>query len=76
MDEVGLQIGCIWGCMFVTHARQRSAYIADSENRESVIIMETISAGGRVILLTALMQRAIFKKKLFITISATISYSL
>jgi hypothetical protein len=64
-DETGFRIGCLRGQLVLTHTNQKAVYIADPENRESITIIEAISAKGLTIDPLVIMQGVIFKEKHF-----------
>jgi hypothetical protein len=64
-DETGFRIGCLRGQLVLTHTNNKAVYIADPENRETIIVIEAISASGATIDPLVIMQGVVFLKKHF-----------
>jgi hypothetical protein len=47
MDEIGITLGICTNTRVLRDARRKKAYIKSPENREWVLIIESISADGR-----------------------------
>ena len=63
--ETGFKVGCLHGRLVVTHTDQKAVYMAGSHYRESLTIIETVSADRRVVDLMAIIQGVIFEEKHF-----------
>jgi hypothetical protein len=49
MDETGFRISVLNGKIVITHLNMKAIYLANSDNRESLTMIETMSAGGEAI---------------------------
>ncbi|PMD15281.1 hypothetical protein NA56DRAFT_693366 [Hyaloscypha hepaticicola] len=49
MDEIGFRIGVLRGRIVITHLNTKAVYLADPDNRESLIAIETIYVNGTTI---------------------------
>jgi len=64
-DETGFRIGCLRGQLVFTSIDNRAVYLSDPENRESITVVETVSAVGKSIDPFVIMSGAILKEKHF-----------
>ena len=48
-DEIGFRIGCLRGRVVIIPADVKAVYLADPDNRESITVLECVSAGGQSI---------------------------
>lgn len=64
-DETGFQIRCLRKRLVVTNSNQKAPYVSDPDCRESITIVEMVSADGRVSDPLVIIQGAIFMEKHF-----------
>ena len=65
MDETGFRIGCLGGHVVITHISTRVVYLADSDVRDWVTAIETISASGKTIPVMLILSSSIMQQKHF-----------
>jgi len=62
-DEIGFRIGCLRGRVVIVPADVKAIYLADPDNRESITVLECVSAGGRSIAPFIIMKGEILMDK-------------
>jgi hypothetical protein len=62
-DEIGFRIGCLRGRVVIVPADVKAIYLADPDNRESITVLECVSAGGNSISPLILMKGEILMEK-------------
>ncbi|PVH68777.1 DDE-domain-containing protein [Cadophora sp. DSE1049] len=65
MDEIGFRVGCISSTTVITHKNIRKVYTCDPVDRESVSVIECISAAGYAIDCYIIMPGAVYLEKMF-----------
>jgi hypothetical protein len=65
MDKTGFRIGVLNGKIIITYLNTKAVYLADPDNRESLTVIETISAGGKVIALFLILKGEILLEEYF-----------
>jgi hypothetical protein len=65
MDETGFYIGILNGKIVIIHLNTKAVYLADPDNRESLTVIETISAGGKAIALFLILKGEILVEEHF-----------
>ena len=56
MDETGFRISVLNGKIIIIYLNTKAVYLADLDNRESLTVIETISASGEVIALFLILK--------------------
>jgi hypothetical protein len=64
-DETGFRIGCLRGSIVSVRSTTKVVYLADSDNRESITVMEAISAAGKSSPPMIIMAGILMKEKHF-----------
>jgi hypothetical protein len=65
MDETGFYIGVLNGKIIIIYLNTKAVYLADPDNRESLTIIETISARGEAIALFLILKGEILLEEYF-----------
>ena len=65
MDETGFRIGVLNRKIIIIYLNTKAIYLADPDNRESLTIIETVSARGEVIALFLILKGKILLEKYF-----------
>jgi hypothetical protein len=65
MDETGFRIGVLNGKIVIIYLNTKAVYLADSDNRESLTVIETVSAGGEAIVLFLILKGEILLEEHF-----------
>ncbi|KAL5325278.1 hypothetical protein ACEPPN_006403 [Leptodophora sp. 'Broadleaf-Isolate-01'] len=65
MDEIGFRVGCISSTTVITYKNIRKVFTRDFVDRESVLIIECISAAGYVIDCYIIMPGTVYFEKMF-----------
>jgi hypothetical protein len=65
LDETGFRISVLNGKIIITYLNTKAVYLADPDNRESLTIIETISARGKAIALFLILKGEILLEEHF-----------
>jgi hypothetical protein len=65
MDETGFYISVLNGKIVIIYLNIKAVYLADLDNRESLTIIETISASGKAITLFLILKGEILLEEYF-----------
>jgi hypothetical protein len=65
MDETSFCIGVLNRKIIITHLNTKAVYLADPDNRESLTIIETVSARGEAITLFLILKGEILLEEYF-----------
>ena len=65
MDETGFRIGVLNGKIVIIYLNTKAVYLADPDNRESLTVIETVSAGGEAIALFLILKGEILLEEHF-----------
>jgi hypothetical protein len=65
MDETGFRISILNRKIVIIYLNTKAIYLVDPDNRESLTIIETISARGEVIILFLILKKEILLEEYF-----------
>jgi hypothetical protein len=65
MDETGFRIGVLNGKIVIIYLNTKAIYLADPDNRELLTVIETVSAGGKAIILFLILKGKILLEEYF-----------
>jgi hypothetical protein len=65
MDETGFRISILNGKIIIIYLNTKAIYLADPDNRESLTMIETVSARGKAITLFLILKGEILLEKHF-----------